>query len=149
MVLNFFRYLYYQSEIVEEHYSLVKEPGSSYVGHVTPVSGTSLAIADITAEVPEGLNHVLILGCDGMVVNTEVHNGVMRCLELKIWRSVQWTICQLHFNELSLRHLFKSLDGPTSGPTSYTGCIGKSLKACELLPVATFEPVCHQLIYQI
>ena len=90
---------------------------------------------------PEGLNHVLVLGCDGMVVNTGVHNRVLRCLELKIGRSVQWAICQLHFNELPLRHLFESLDDPISGPSSYTGCIEKSLKACELLPVVTFELV--------
>ena len=48
---------YYQRTILEEHYSLVKEPGSSCVGHVTPASGSSLAIAEsiydyITAEVP-------------------------------------------------------------------------------------------------
>ena len=124
----------------------MKEPGTSSVGHVTSASGTSLAFAEsiynyITVEVPEGLNHVPVLGCDGKVVNTGVHNGVLRCLELKIGRSVQWAICQLHFNELPLLHLFESLDGPTSGPSSYTGCIGKSLKACELLPVVTFEPV--------
>ena len=124
----------------------MKEPGSSYVDHVTPALGTSLAIAEsiynyITAEVPEGLNHVLLLRCDGTVVNTGVHNGVLRCLELKIGRSVQRAICQVHFNKLPLRHLFESLDDPTSGPNFYTGCIGKSLKACELLPVVTFEPV--------
>ena len=81
----------------------MKEPGTSYVGHVIPASGTSLAITEsiynyVTAEVPEGLNHVLVLECDGTVVNTGVHNGVLRCLELKIGRSVQWAICQLHFN---------------------------------------------------
>ena len=54
---------------------------------------------------------------------------------------MQWAICQLHFKELALRHLFESLDGPTFGPSSYTGCIGKSLKVCELLPVLKFEPV--------
>ncbi|KAK4880644.1 hypothetical protein RN001_008790 [Aquatica leii] len=85
---------YYQRTIVEEHYSLVKEPVSRYIGHVTPASGSSLAIAEsiynyITAEVPGGFNYILVLGCDGTAVNTGVHKGVLRCLELKTGKTVQ------------------------------------------------------------
>ena len=39
---------------------------------------------------------------------------------------MHWFICQLHGNELNLRHLFMSLDGTTSGPRSFSGPIGKA-----------------------
>jgi len=32
---------YYHRTVTEEHYSLIQEPGSSYLGHVTPNSGTA------------------------------------------------------------------------------------------------------------
>ena len=41
---------------------------------------------------------------------------------------VHHSICQLHANELPLRHLFAELDGVTSGPNSCTGPIGKLVK---------------------
>jgi hypothetical protein len=44
-------------------------------------------------------------------------------------------------NELPLRHLFEHIDGPTSGPKSYAGPIGKQLTGCEELPVVKYEPV--------
>ncbi|KAK4872378.1 hypothetical protein RN001_014407 [Aquatica leii] len=72
---------YYQRTIVEDHYSLVKEPGSRYIGHVTPASGSTLAIA-------ESFSHILVLGCDGTAVNTGVHKEVLRCLELKTGKGV-------------------------------------------------------------
>ena len=94
--------------------------------------------------------NVHVLGCDETVVNTGVNNGVLGCLELKIGKSVQWAIFHLHFNGLTLRHLFDSLDGPTFGPTSYISCYGKSMKTCELPPVVTFEPVnCTLLLVDV
>ena len=35
--------------------------------------------------------------------------------------------CQLHANELNMRHLFESIDGKTSGPNLFKGEIGKCL----------------------
>jgi hypothetical protein len=35
---------WYRMNVVEEHISLIEEPGSKYIGHVTPASGTSEAI---------------------------------------------------------------------------------------------------------
>jgi hypothetical protein len=123
---------------MEEQYSLVKEPLSCYIGHVTPSSVSGEDISEsiynyVTDEVPGGFNSVLVLGCDGTPVNTGVHNGVLRLLELKLGKSVQWVVCLLHFNELPLRHLFQFLDSRTSGPSSYSDC--------ELLPLVKFEPI--------
>ncbi|GBL91579.1 hypothetical protein AVEN_23638-1 [Araneus ventricosus] len=62
-------------------------------------------------------------------------NGVIRRHELKLHRPIQWIICLLHFNELPLRHLFER---KSSGSSSYTGDIGRNLKACEKLPLVAF-----------
>ncbi|GBN34685.1 hypothetical protein AVEN_116955-1 [Araneus ventricosus] len=69
----------------------------------------------------DDFSNLNLLGCDGTVVNTGVFNGVIRRLELKLQRPIQWIICLLHFNELSLRPLFER---KSSGPSSYTGDIG-------------------------
>ncbi|GBN13581.1 hypothetical protein AVEN_120594-1 [Araneus ventricosus] len=72
----------------------------------------------------------------------------IRCnsvLELKLGKPLQWAICLMHFNELILRHLFEMLDGPTNGPKSYSGNIGKSLLTCETLPVTTFKIIDGEL----
>ena len=54
---------------------------------------------------------------------------------------MQWLICQLHANELPLRHLLTHLDGSTSGPRAFSGVIGKELVACETLPIVSFSPI--------
>lgn len=47
--------------------------------------------------------------------------------------------------ELPLRHLFEFIDGSTSGPRSYSGPIGKVLKACAELPLVSFRTIQHDL----
>ena len=37
--------------------------------------------------------------------------------------------------------MFESVDGDTTGPTSFSGQIGKKLTDCEKLPVANFETI--------
>jgi hypothetical protein len=89
----------------------------------------------------DDFSNLIVLGCDGTVVNTGGFNGVIRRLELKLQRPIQWIICLLHFNELPLRHLFEYIDGKSSGPTSYTGDIGRNLKECEKLPLVAFNRI--------
>ena len=130
---------------VEEHITLLSEPGSKYIGHVTPSSGHS---SDITEEILSFLdsNHInkdeiKAIGCDGTVVNTGSKNGVIALIEQALGRPLQWIVCQLHANELPLRHLIIKLDGKTTGPLGFTGNIGKQLKDCEHLPIMKFEPI--------
>lgn len=47
----------------------------------------------------------------------------------------------LHLNELPLRHLFKSLDGSTQSPTTFSGPIGKLLDSCHLLATVEFDRI--------
>ena len=73
-----------------------------------------------------------ILGADGTTVNTGHLNGSMRNMELRLGRPLQRAVCTLHQAELPLRKIFEHLDGPTNGPRSYSGPIGKLLKSDQL-----------------
>lgn len=129
----------------EEHYSLIKEPGSIYIGHVSPCSGKAIDIArsilSFLKENEFSLEDLDFVGCDGTNINTGWKNGVIHHLEVYIGRPLQWAICLLHFNELPLRHMFKHLDGESKGPNSFCGPIGRQLIRCETLPIVAFEPI--------
>ena len=103
----------------EEHISIVFEPGSSYFTHVSPNSGTSKSIAkeilDALKSKSIDLEKIQAIGCDGTAVNTGVKERVIRILETTLNKPLQWLICQLHTNELLLRHLFVYVDGATTG----------------------------------
>lgn len=107
--------------------------------------GTGKAIADsiftFFTKNELDLTKLLVVGCDGTAANTGWKSGVIRCIELKLGRPLQWFICQLHANELPLRHLFTKLDGATSGPQLYSGPIGKLLEKCTDLPVTGFSAI--------
>ena len=57
-------------------------------------------------------------------------------------------MCQLHGNELPLRHLLIQLDGKTSGPRQYTGPVGKLFRETnfENLPIINFELISADVI---
>lgn len=140
---------FYRKTVVEEHISLISEPGSSYLGHTSPSSGTA---KDITKSIVDFLTignisteNLQAIGCDGTAVNTGLKGGVIRLLEEQYDKPLQWLICQLHANELPLRHLVESLDGSTSGPRGFTGPIGKQLSKCEQLPLTNFNRILGDL----
>ena len=47
--------------------------------------------------------------------------GIMHLLEVLLGRRLVRVICELHTNELPLRHIIEQLDGPTSGANSFAG----------------------------
>lgn len=136
---------HFRRVIKEEHYSIIQEPGSVYVGHVTPCSGSAQNIADSIISYLKktglSLDDLDVIGCDGTVTNTGWKGGVIRTIEEKVKRPMQWAVCLLHFNELPLRHLFQFLDGDTTGPTTFKGPIGTELNNCEKLPLVKFASV--------
>jgi hypothetical protein len=136
---------FYRRVVSESHYSLVAEPNSIYLGHVTALSGKSDRITnDILNYLTENsvdLTRMCIIGCDGTVVNTGPKGGIIRLIEINQRKPMHWFICQLHSNELPLRHLVTHLDGETTGPSDFSGPIGKQLKECEKLPVVSFEKI--------
>nr|CAH7763285.1 unnamed protein product [Callosobruchus chinensis] len=136
---------FHRKIISEEHVSIIEEPGSVYVGHVSPTSSSGKSIAmsiyEFCLRRDVSFDQMCAIGCDGTVVNTGCKNGAIRYLELQIKKPLQWLICQIHSNELPLRHLFEYLDGRTTGPTQHLGPIGKMLENCETRPVVNFVPV--------
>lgn len=129
--------------ILEEHISLVQEPGSIFLGHTVPLSGSALSICQSIVNFLESykynLEELVVVGCDGTVVNTGRKNGAISQLELKLGRPLQRFICQLHANELPLRHLFQKLDGQTTGPKGFAGTIGNQIQQCENMPVVNYN----------
>ena len=89
----------------------------------------------------KSLDKFVAIGCDGTNVNTGRNGGTIRLIEKELRRPLQWFICQLHANELPLRHLLIHLDGVTSGPRGFSGKIGKQMSTCENLPVVAFAPI--------
>ena len=68
----------------EEHYTILSEPRNQYIAHVTP---SSVKPKDITRELVdlcrERNSDLKAVGADGARVNTGIHNGCIRLLELE------------------------------------------------------------------
>lgn len=140
---------YYRNTVKEEHISLVAEPGSHYFGHVTSPSGSAedemQAMWRHLQDNSVDVEHLEVAGADGTNTNTGWKGGVIRKLEEKLGRPLQWVVCLLHFNELPFRALFEHIDGVSKSPNTFSGDIGKLLPDCEKLPVVKFEsfPLCQ------
>ena len=82
------------------------------------------------------------LAGDSTNSNTGWKKGVIACLEKKLGRKVNWQICQLHSNELELRHLVEKLDGKTDSKTGWSGPVAKLLaKVKDMRPNYTFKKI--------
>ena len=118
----------------EEHVSVISQPGGDYVTHLTPPGGKGVEIANDLAKLLHAHNLVEtteVVGCDSSAVNTGNQNGVLAVLERIFGRRLLWQICQLHLNELPLRHAFCKIDGETDSKNTFKGVIGKMLPNVE------------------
>ena len=133
----------YRRRILEEHISLIKEPDSEFLGYITPASGTAKCIEqeifNFLLNSESLIDNFIAIGCDGTNVNVGKYGGIIRMLEKRLNRPLQWIICLLHMNELPFRHLFEYIDGSTSGPQTFAGTIGKELENCEKRPITQFQ----------
>ena len=121
---------HYRSVQLEEHYTVVGEPGSYYLTHFSPEDGKGRTIAQKLFDsfsCTELEGKLAIVGTDSTASMTGKHNGCIRNLEELLHRPLQWVVCLLHTNELPLRHVFATLDGATSGPDAFAGPIGKKI----------------------
>ena len=110
--------------VVEDHYPVLAEPGSSYI---TPQGGTGLALAnEIVDVIKERYANIRVIAMDGCAVNTGIHNGALRLVEVKLGQSVQHVICGLHLVELLFWHILSEVDGVTKGPDSFSGPVGST-----------------------
>ena len=140
----------YVKSIKEDHISLIQEPGSHYLGHITPLTGSaknvSSSIMDFLFSNDIDTNDLKAIGCDGTAVNTGHKGGIIRLLEEKLERPLHWFVCLLHANELPLRHLMKHIDGKTTGPATFNGPIGNKLYDCEKLDITNFAAIESEFI---
>ena len=116
----------YPSTVVEEHVSLVSEPGGKYVGHLTPTAKDAKTQAEEIYRflVENGIDKTLqYIGGDSTNVNTGAHGGIMHYVEELLGHRLGRIICELHTNELPLRHIIEAIDGPTSGANSFSGTV--------------------------
>ena len=60
----------------------------------------------------------------------------MHHLEQLLGRKLNWIVCNLHTNELPLRHLIMEIDGKTMSKNRWTGPLGKMLDNVTDLAVA-------------
>lgn len=131
--------------VVEEHVCLIIEPRSIFLGHTTPESGTAKDILksfqSFFEEKKISSDSLVAVGCDGTNTNVGIKGGVIKLLEKYLNRPLHWFICQLHGNELPLRHLIAYLGFETSGPLGFTGEFGKALNSCTSLPVQQFNQI--------
>ncbi|CAG9837753.1 unnamed protein product [Diabrotica balteata] len=120
-------------------------PESTYMAHVTPNSGTAVNILKSTLKYFDdsdvSTDVLRVVGYDRTNVIIFKFNGVIVQLEKHLNRPLQWLICQLHCNELPLRHLMNFLDSSTTGPRHFNGPIGQALIGCKKLPVVKFSVI--------
>ncbi|CAH1110847.1 unnamed protein product [Psylliodes chrysocephalus] len=131
---------------LEEHISLIQEPGSRYFGHISFT--TSSKATDIASGISSFLNqnevdmtNIKVIGCDGTNCNTGWKGGIIRLVETQLGKPLQWAVCYLHANEFPLRHLLQKQDGHTKGPYQYSGEIGSLLENCEKRPIVSFSKI--------
>lgn len=132
--------------IKEDQIAFVQQPGSFFMGHKTVLTTsapeTVTAINQIMKDTSVSPDDIDYLGSDGTPGNTGQHAGAIRLFEEEHGKSVQWSICMLHLNELPLRALIEKMDGPFKSKNTLSGPIGTRLNTCEALPVADlFIPV--------
>jgi hypothetical protein len=134
---------FYRRSITQEHISLIEEPESKYLGHISPSGSSAKLIKDSNVNFIATKNidtqKFAADGCDGTAINTGIKGGAIRQLENEYNKPLQWLIDLLHVNELLPRHLLIHLDGSTTGPKAFSGPIGKALVNCPTLPVVAFE----------
>ncbi|GBN04590.1 hypothetical protein AVEN_244234-1 [Araneus ventricosus] len=71
---------YCRNFLKEEHITIVQEPKSKYIGHITVSNGEAITIAEGIIEFlkqnEQGLSDLTVIGCDGTNVNTGTFYGV-------------------------------------------------------------------------
>ncbi|GBM05577.1 hypothetical protein AVEN_94839-1 [Araneus ventricosus] len=93
----------YTRKTKDKHLSLIEEPGLRYITHLSPSFGTAKQIFATVIGYFKGitrdLSQLLAIGYNSTSVNTGWKSGVIRCLEFKLGKPLQWVICLLHFDE--------------------------------------------------
>ena len=131
----------FQSQIQEEHITLVGEPGNAYLGHIAPTEKDAKTISEeMWADfVERGLHFKLrVIGGDSTPLMTGYKGGIIHFLEVKIGHRLLICVCKLHTNELPLRHCIKSRGVPTLSNNKFGGKVGEMI--CGDVEKMPFDP---------
>ena len=79
-----------------------------------------------TINAMEIADNLIPIGADSTTVNTGHRNSAIHLLECRLGRTLHWCVCNLHLNELPLRHLSKHLIGSTESSTNWKGPVGNA-----------------------
>ena len=75
---------FYRRTILEEHISLIQEPESTYLSHLSPAGSSTKeikdSVANFTATSNINIEKFVAVGCDGTNVNTGRKGGTIRLL---------------------------------------------------------------------
>ena len=127
--------------------SVNMHPGDVHIGHFTCEGRhTGAAVAHKLYEFLQkrgiDIAKVLFVGGDGTSSVVGLRNGWMANFEELVGRPLGRVICLCHQAELPYRTLFHLLDGGTTGPSTFSGPIGKCIAwPVHSLPVTDFERV--------
>ena len=96
---------------------------------MVPLTGsTGQVMADTSFDIIceyESESSVSAILVDNTAANTGYLNGLVVNLEKLLGKNLHTIGCSLHQNELPLRAVFKALDRVSTGPTSFSGPLGK------------------------
>ena len=127
----------------KHHITVVAYPGGERLGHFQcDKKGKDISdgLIKFCEERNLKLDEIYILLCDGCATNTGRHKRVITCMEIHLGRPLLLDSCLLHAIEKPLHHLIEHLDGPTDGPNSWSGPIGKKITGnVQNLPIAKFK----------
>ena len=113
-----------------EHYSVVDGVDGCYLTHLDPEDGTGKAVAQAMYDWIDSIgqaDNISVIGADSTAVNTGWKQGAIHHMEVFLGHKLMWSICQLHLNELGLRHLIEAMDGPTGSANTFIGPVGQLL----------------------
>ena len=95
--------MYFQKSEIQDHYVMIEEPDSVYLGHVIPYSGHGMSIAVALYRFLKSRGwekDIVVVGCDGTNANVGNMKGCIPYLEKLLGHPVEWNVCLLHANEL-------------------------------------------------
>ena len=133
-------------EAMEERIACTVEPGGKYLHNFVPLDGTGYNLAkemNTVIQLYHSEESLLATGGDNCPANTGPKIGAFKYMEQFLQRPLQRICCLLHYTELPFKHIVKIYAGPTSGPRSWSGKLGKKIVG---LPenrqkVVQFEPI--------
>ena len=93
----------FQKTVVQDHYVILEEPNSVFLGHVVPYSGHGISIAVALSRFAKEHGwdpEITVIGADGTNTNVGSDRGAIPYLKKLLGHSVHWNICLLHANKL-------------------------------------------------